>query len=136
MRAIFSIQQPKVISRCEMLEVWNKFVLAFDEVLEEVSSIGGCERVSVFAVRNDSSHLYRVDCGFPLVIVSSVQNGLGRIVGEGHDAHVWINNKTGQLLVSLTAIGSDEIVGENHELVVTRLSIALLNLLKEGFETT
>lgn len=94
----FSIGSPVQVSRCGLLDLWFKFCIAFDEAMEHIEHIGGGDRLRVSAIRNDSSHLYSMECGFPLQIMIRVTDWNAKNTPAHLSARLYLNKKTGEVI--------------------------------------
>ena len=131
MRTTFAIGEPAVVSRCSLLEACTKLAIAFDETMESVPEIGGVDRVHVYAVRNDSSHLYTMDLGFPLSLNCRIMDGLGKTM-TGVYARFYLNKETNEAWALVDDVSREEFRGD-IDTVVKSLSTAILKQLQSQF---
>ena len=122
----FSLTSPAVIPRCGFSDPWAKFMITFDEVMENVREIGGLDRLRVHAVRNDSSHLYNMEMGFPLQIMVRITNYDGMRTSAHCEAEFYLDEKTGQ---AAAWSGEEEHRGDT-DTVIKALADAILKQLQ------
>jgi len=131
MRTTFAIGEPAVVSRCSLLEACTKLAVAFDETMESVPEIGGVDRIHVYAVRNNSSHLYIEGFGFPLSLNCRIMDGLGKTV-TGVYGRLYINEETNEAWACVDDASREESRGD-IDAVVKTLSAGILKQLQGQF---
>lgn len=127
MRITFTIGEPAIIFRYNLLEVCIKFAAVFGEIMESVPEIGGGDRVRVYAVHNDSSHFCFKDFCFPLRLSCRI-DGLEAIIPRVY-ANLYFNKETNEVLVWVNNISRKEFCGD-IDTVVKELSTAILKQLQ------
>lgn len=74
MRTTCTVQEPAVLARCGLSQVFLKLIVALDEAFESVPDIGGVDRVGVGIARSESSHQYHTQWGSPLIVAVRLKN--------------------------------------------------------------